>query len=299
MKNLFLFFAMLFASVVSSYAHPAWGIEVDRHRNVYFADISHNGMGTVWKLSAKGELTALLKDFHAHNVNLDKNGLPVAAHGEEGNNLFIRVLPDSTTETIIREADWDRFFGGNAFYSKRGNIYFAMKGIWQIKPGGERIRFNDHEFKWIQSMYVDDEEFVYAVDKAVDNGTLYRLSGNGSVEVLASGLITKTSEPVDLHDVTLLGITKGCEGRIYVTESVGRRVVRIESGKTFTTVYRSAENWFPTGVDMFAGDLYVLEYGRKENNKGPRISRIDESGRVSILFELGSGIGARNAIEVR
>lgn len=37
-------------------AHPAWGILVDKDRNIYFADIAHKGMGYVRKLTNKGEL---------------------------------------------------------------------------------------------------------------------------------------------------------------------------------------------------------------------------------------------------
>ncbi|REK02953.1 MAG: hypothetical protein DWQ43_06350 [Acidobacteria bacterium] len=268
------------------FAHPAWGIEVDKQRTVYFADISHNGRGTVWKLTRDGTLTALLKDFHAHSVNLDSDGRPVTAHGEERDNRLVRILNATRSETLFMSQDWDRFFGGNSFYSKKGNIYFGMKNIWQVHPKGNTRKFNDHTFEWIQSIYIDDEEKAYAVDKAVLGGALYRLSNEGSAEILAQDLISASPGPVDLHNVVATGITKGCDGKMYVTESVGRRVVKINDDGTSETFYRSADDWFPTGIDMFAGDMYVLEYKNNGIDRGPRITKIDELGKISVLVEV-------------
>lgn len=280
MKNLFFLSIIFFGLLVSGLsAHPSWGIEVDRSRNIYFADLTHNGVGTI---TNKGRLIPLLRNFHAHNVNLDKDGNPVAAHGGEPWQRLVRIK-NGKPETIVSVDDWQKFFGGNAAYSKRGNIFFGTKQIWQYRKG-KTTAFNSHKFEWIQSLYVDDEEFAYAVDKGINNGTLYRLSKNGAAEILATGLISKLEKPVDIHDVALLGITKGCDGQMYVTESVGRRVIKINYDKTSETFYESEGDWFPTGVDFFSGDAYILEYKSRGTNRGPRITKIDESGKKTEVF---------------
>ena len=113
-------------------AHPSWGIVVDHERNIYFADITHNGRGSVWKLNHSEKLELLLSDFHAHNVNLDKNGNLVTAHGE-GDHTMIRMTNGQLLDTLYQKFNWDEFFGGNCAYSKSGNIYFVINHyIWKL-----------------------------------------------------------------------------------------------------------------------------------------------------------------------
>ena len=50
------------------------------------------------------------------------------------------------------------------------------------------------------------------------------------------------------------------------------------------TFYTSSDGWFPTGVDFFSGNAYILEYKSKSGHEGPRIVKIDESGVKTILF---------------
>ena len=52
MKRFILTFLVLIAANYYSLlmAHPSWGIVVDSEENIYFADIFHNGRGSIWKL---------------------------------------------------------------------------------------------------------------------------------------------------------------------------------------------------------------------------------------------------------
>ncbi len=61
---------VLLADSVS--AHPAWGIVVDRHNQIFFSDIE-----TIWKIDAQGKLTifrAGVRGRHTHEINLDEDG---------------------------------------------------------------------------------------------------------------------------------------------------------------------------------------------------------------------------------
>ena len=97
-------------------AHPAWGIVVDDKGNIYFADILHNGLGSVWKFTTEGTLELVLGDFHAHNLSLDNQGMLVVANGEN-HQTMLRLLGNNRYDTLITTHDFTNFNGGNCAYT--------------------------------------------------------------------------------------------------------------------------------------------------------------------------------------
>lgn len=144
-------------------AHPAYGIVMDHQGNLYFTDIMHNGRGTLWKLDKNKKLTAVMKDFHAHNVNVDLDGNIYSAHGEDTHSL-IRITPSGNIDTLILEDDISKFFGGNCVVATTGDVYFGIeKKIWLWTPEGNRA-INAQDLKWNQGFYVDENETINATD---------------------------------------------------------------------------------------------------------------------------------------
>ncbi len=289
MKLSLVFIAILFLSGFHVYSHPSWGIRVDEVGNIYFPDIAHNQRGSLWKLTPAGKLTLVAGDFHAHNVSLDNEGNPVSAHGEE-NHTMIRFLPGGKKDTLFHGLDYKQFFGGNATFWPGGEIIFGTQHyIWLINSAGKRKKFNDHRLEWSQTVYADESGEVYVPEIGYGEGKVYRLTRKGEAVLLADKLITKSaSRPYDKHNDVLLGITKGCDGHIYVCETAGRRIVKITSPGKYSTFYQPEDGWTPCGVDFFQGDAYILEYDLRKRMKGPRIVKISELGKRSVLFDYDS-----------
>ena len=269
---------------LSGKAHPAWGIVVDEHRNIYFADIQHHDRGAVWKLSPAGELTLLLTDFHAHNVSLDAAGLLVTAHGEE-NHTMIRLNTNDVRDTLIHHLDHNTFFGGNCTFSPDGKILFGIgHHFWYIDERGSKQKLSDHYFAWNQTIYADIDGYVYGADIGTGNGTLIEIAPDGTSTVLAENLITLTNGSFDPHRDVLLGITKDDRGFLYIAETGGARIVKIIDKNRTETFYSSEPGWIPTGINFHDGDAYILEFGT-DGRQGPRIIKINRSGKISVLFD--------------
>lgn len=263
-------------------AHPSWGIVVDKNRDIYFADIMHHDRGSVWKLSHDGELELLFKDFHAHNVSLDRNFNLVTAYGEMDTHYMVRLNSDGSIDTLSYANDYTLFNGGCCTYSSKGEIIFnANHFLWRLTKKGEKEKISDHHFEWTQTVYADDEGNYYAPDIGDGKGKLIRIDSNGVAQIIARNLITKSSKPYDKHADVLMGITKGCDGHMYIAELAGKRIIRIVNDSTVETFYTSSGGWVPTGIDFFSGDAYILEYNGQE---GPRIIKVDESGNKTQLF---------------
>ncbi len=272
--------------VIQLRAHPSWSIVVDKYKNIYFADLAHNGNGTLWKLSKDGKLTALFKDFHCHKVVLDKDHNLLAEYvGKNDKEVFlIRIFPNGQTETLIQTENWDEFFV-NCDVALSGNVYFNNKGyLWKRDVNGNVTKHSDHKLNQTQTLFVDELENVYAPDKGIDNGVIIKFDINGKAEIIASNLISELNRPKDPHNDVLLGITKGCDGHIYIAETAGQRIIKILDSIKSETFYKSDGDWFPTGIDFFAGDAYILEYKTNNGVEGPRITKIDEAGNKTELF---------------
>ena len=270
-----------------SMGHPSWGLVVDQDRNIYFADLAHNGMGSVWKLTNRGDLELLLSDFHAHNVSLDRDGSIITAHGE-GSHTLVRIQQNGKIDTLYHTLDYKEFFGGNCAWSaKDAKVVYGLREheyIRELGLDGNQKNVGDYKFKWNQSVYVSPEGTIYATEIGRDNGCIVKIDTLGKASIIAKDLISKLDREKDIHNDILLGITKGCDGNIYVAETAGRRIAKILSDGQNDTFYKSEQGWMPTAIDFFSGDAYILEYRNDSGSLGPRIIKIDEFGEMSVLF---------------
>lgn len=265
-------------------AHPSWGIVVDKNENIYFADIMHNGMGSVWKLTNNGKLELLFENFHAHNVSLDADGNLITAHGEN-NHTMVRLNTNGTIDTLYHCLNHKEFNGGNCTYTPFGEIVFAaQKYLWRINKYGKKEKISNYKFGWNQTLYADENGNYYATDIGDGIGKLIKIDSTGKSTIMASNLISKLDRPFDRHADILMGITLGCDGHVYVTELAGKRIIKVLDNKKTETFYTSSDGWFPTGVDFFSGNAYILEYKSENGYEGPRIIKIDESGNKSVLL---------------
>lgn len=289
MKHIIITFTLLIVNVCL-HAHPPWGMVVDNKRNIYFPDILRNG-GTIWKLSHDKKLISLAEGVHSHNVVLDNDGHPIFAHGEN-NHTMMRLMDNGTLDTLFHTLNLDEFFGGNCTWSERHGIIYGLKKnktLNCIREDGSRHSLSNHEFEWNQVIYSDPEGIIYAPDIAVGNGSLFKIDLQGHTSLVAENLISKLDRPKDKHNDVLLGITKGCDSKIYIAELAGQRIIKIHDDGSLEDFYRSEGNWFPCALDFFAGDAYIMEYTfDKAGIKGPQIIKISESGKKTVLLNMAS-----------
>ncbi|MEZ4892511.1 MAG: hypothetical protein R3A50_13850 [Saprospiraceae bacterium] len=285
-----------------SQAHPAWGIAIDKDRNIFFADIMHNGRGTVWKLTSEGELVKIFGDFHAHNVSIDAEGNLITAHGEDHHTL-LRVSKDGAIDTLFHTLDFHEFFGGNCSYTPRGEIIFGIdKYIWRINAQGKKVKVGDYAIEWNQSVFGDEEGNYYGPNIGTGKSQLIKIDANGKASILAENLIAK--HPFDPHSEVLLGMSKGPDGHLYIAEVAGQRIIKVLDNQQTETYYKADGDWVPTGLCFFEGEAYILEFKSKGRDEGPRITKMDEAGKDTVIFNydtyqapMPEGIGSRKEIE--
>ncbi|NNF34128.1 MAG: hypothetical protein HKN68_08470 [Saprospiraceae bacterium] len=266
-RFLLLLIIVVLNQIVS--AHPAYGIVMDHQGNLYFTDIMHNGRGTLWKLDKNKKLTAVLKNFHAHNVNVDSGGNIYSAHGEDTHTL-IRIAASGSIDTLIMTEDMTEFFGGSCTVSPDGQIYFGIdKKVWLWTPEGNRA-INAQDLKWNQGFYVDENETIYATDIGRGaGGSLVEIRKDGTSHIIAEHLIDVGDRDFDPTSEVLLGVNKDEEGNLYVADLGGKRIAQITPEGIVKTHYQSGSDWNPSGIFINEGEEYILEIGN--DGQGPRI----------------------------
>lgn len=132
------------------------------------------------------------------------------------------------------------------------------------------------------SLYLTDGEF------------LRRVTMDGTVTTLASGLTARTSEDQPRlfagNHGSLAGLDVDSAGNVYVADTGNRRLLKVSKDGKVQVILRSEPPYFPTGVAAAGGNLHVLEVGFTLPSawSGPRIKKIDGDGKATILATVGA-----------
>lgn len=280
-----LFICLLF--VTSTSAHPGSGIVVDKDGNVYFTD---TGQG-VWKIDPKGTLTSL-PSSRFHWMAIDEAGKFAGAQGSFG-NWFERVTGQNNVPAIVTCSDFP------ITINKNGDLFYA-----DTRPGSPRIMRRTAAGKEsvlasgellgnISGITAAPDGSLYVSNASLINvNTIRKITMDGKVSVIASGFAGKAipNPPPETMATYCRGLAVDPSGNVYVAATGTRSVLKITPAGKVSTFLESTAPWSPTGVTIFRGEVYVLEYSdappsKTEERKAwiPRVRKIGVDGKVTIL----------------
>jgi sugar lactone lactonase YvrE len=280
-----------------SAAHPASGIAVDDRGVVYFAD---TGCG-VWRIESDGKLT-LVSGSAMHWMAIDRKGSFSRQPAEFG-QWFGRLTPTGQAPALLSCSDFPFVVGND------GNLYYArMHGlaIHRRTPAGEesvlvpRERFGVGADRpvGVNGMACGPDGTIYVVsldslNKDVGSGdhAVYAVSPDGKVRTVAKEFVQDKPPQDQRHPEVrpqyCRGMAVGPDGAVYVAVTGSRRVMKISPKGEASTVLACAKPWTPTGVDMYRGEVYVLEYDDETPTEGrnwpPRVRKVGADGAVTVL----------------
>ena len=286
-SRLILIFAllqMLFFTITS--AHPGSGIVVDKYGQVYFTD---TGKG-VWKMDANGKLT-FMPASRFHWMAID----PAEYFAESPKSFgqyFERVTPQGSKPALIMCSDFPLVVG------KDGNIYYAYtrpgsaKIIRRTPDGKESVVASNKIFEFINGIAVGADGSLYITEASNANAnTIRKITMNGTVSIIATFVGTGGKDvPLETVPSYCRGLAVDSAGMIYVAATGSRSVLKITPQGKVTTILQTASPWTPTGVAVFHGQVYVLEWHdvTAENLEVrtawiPRVRKIGQDGKVMTL----------------
>jgi len=288
------------ASSVS--AHPAWGIVVDRQRQVYFSDLK-----TIWKIDAQGKLSVFrVGQDHTHDLNIDEAGNVYGAENsyDPATKRFFsaiwKMTPTGDFSYLLNAIEHPP--NGTSIWKDRdGNMYhfvnYPKPGLLVLKrtPDGNvtaLVGNRNAARSYRQDSPHSSGGTAFGADGALyfTNGSnVYKLTAGGTLSPLARDLVKVNSKEKPAGGTQLFGIAVDAQGNAFVADYGNRRVLKIAPDNRMTTVIRAGESWFPTGVAVRDGALYILEHSftRASAPIGTRVRKLSADGKVSVLATVG------------
>ena len=282
---LFSLLLCLFVGTTTS-AHPGSGIVVDKNGQIYFTD---TGKG-VWKIDTQGKLT-FIPASKFHWMTIDPMGFFAESQKNFG-EYFERVTPQSSKPALIMCSDFPLVL------NKDGNIYYAdtrhssAKIVRRTPDGKESVLASDKIFEFISGIAVGQDGSLYITEASNANAnTVRKITMNGKVSIIAT-FVGKAAKDLPLETVPsqCRGLAVDAQGFVYVAATGSRSVLKISPQGVVSTILQAPSPWTPTGVAVFNGEVYVLEWHDVAAELLevraafiPRVRKIGSDGKVRTL----------------
>lgn len=268
-------------------AHPGSGIVVDRLGQIYFTDTG----GGVWKIDTHGVLTRLsANNLHWMTIDIDDHFAKVSLPSGSG-WVMERV---GSKPTLILSSDFPIAMGRSA------KLYFPTQGraagvqILQLEPTGRSSVLatlpdaaTGGPLGWVNGLTVAPDGSLYYTG----NNTIRRIAVSGQVSTVAANVSLTGCAVIPGMGASdgpfLRGLEVDSHGTMYVAATGCGRLLKIAPDGRITTLVQLTSPWTPTGVALFGGDVYVLEYWMtaNENRRAwvPRVRKISPNGKSTII----------------
>jgi sugar lactone lactonase YvrE len=270
----------------SATAHPGSGIVIDEYGQIYFTD---TGKG-VWKIDTDGRLT-YLPASKFHWMTIDAAG-QFARSPKNFGEYFERVTPQNDKPALIMCSDFPLVVG------KDGNIYYAdtrpgSAKIIRRTPGGkESVLSSNKIFEFISGIAVGPDGSLYITEANNANAnTIRKITMNGTMSIIATFVGKSGNDlPLETTPSYCRGLAVDSTGTIYVAATGSRSVLKISPAGAISNILQESSPWTATGVAIFHGEVYVLEWHdvTAENLEVrsayiPRVRKIGFDGKITTI----------------
>jgi streptogramin lyase len=287
MKRIAFFLSLLMSPLaIKSFAHPGSGIVVDQLGNVFFTD---TGKG-VWRIDRQGKLT-YMPASKFHWMAMDTAGYFAASEKSFG-EYFERVTGQNSKPTLVMCSDFP------IVVNKDGNIYYAntrhkeAKIIRRTPTGKESTLASDKVFEFVNGITAAPDGSIYVTESSTpDANTIRKITMDGKMSIIAT-FVGKMHKDLPLETVPSYcrGLIVDSAGAIYVAATGSRSVLKVTPAGDIKTILVETSPWTPTGVAIFRGEIYVLEWHDVEAKDLevrtayiPRVRKIGLDGKATTL----------------
>jgi sugar lactone lactonase YvrE len=286
--------AHCFWAAFTASGHPGSGIVVDAEGNVYFTYHRH-GVG---KIDRHGKLSYVGHTSGGHWLCLDPDGSFSRAQPRH----FERITPDGVKPALIF-AD-----GGSPIAVLRDGLLYYASGDDTITPGGLQLTRQppggDVSIFPPGGKSITEKLGITGLAPGPD-GTLYIAQPNAVLTLKMDGTFTTIASSIQLRDCdvdypdhipnnpkmplpSLRGLAVDQDGTVFAAGVGCHAVAKITPNGKAETVLKAERPWSPTGVAVYHGDVYVLEYtnanGGQAEGWRPRVRKLARDGKITTMF---------------
>ena len=307
-SNIVLFFSLfLIVSVTDVFSHPAWGIVIDKNKQIYFSDLE-----TIYKIDSQGKLSifrAGVSGRHVHDLSIDAGGNIYGWENvyepqtEKHLRAFWKMSPKgefteivSLTENLPSGMSIWRDSGGNTYSVEPWNNEKKETKIIRRTPDGKTSVFAGGKYGYLDGQK-EKAEFSVITDMAFGtDDTIYltnddkvrKIDKSGKVTTIYRNEISNKNQKNTETSSRLFGLDIDKQNNVFVADFDNSRILKISSDGKVSTLLNSEKEWTPIGVATFDDEVYVLE-GRPysaSKHAGNRVSKVSPTGKSTIIANL-------------
>ncbi|GAB5407929.1 MAG: hypothetical protein BalsKO_02940 [Balneolaceae bacterium] len=298
-------FALVLLCFNNAQSHPWGGLVIDEHGDIYFTFIcpivDDDHYACVWKIDSNNELTQILKSSYSPSdiVLSRSNERDIFAAERTGgspnyNNSLWRINGHETLEEISSSTNQRLFFIQAFAVSNNGILYFARENKLYSRDRNNTISeiILPENIGRIQLMELGTSEELYLLA----GNNLYLKNKNESLRLIKSDLKEKNPENLPFRGANIFfDMAIDDRGSVYLAYYGDRKVIEVTKDGILSVVLEAKAPWSPHRVDLYEGNLYVLEstlgngawwkfWDTSDDAIIPRIRRLDKNGKVSEIF---------------
>lgn len=299
---LLILILMLVPGMVNS--HPWGGLVIDSEGNIYFTFIcpiaDNDHYACVWKIDPEQKLSEVLKSQRSpSDIVLSRDifrnvfGAERTGNAPNYTNSFWKVGANNEGTIILQTRDQNIFHIQAYAVHENGDLYFAKDNSLFIrdKEGSvSELDISTPENQRIGLMEFSSSGELYIL--AGDN--LYSFDGN-KTSLIAADLKEENPDNIPFRGANILfDMAIDENGSIYLAYYGNRSVIKVTPNGAKSTILEAEGPWSPHGVDIFNGELYVLEStlgdGKwwkfwQDERIIPRVRKLGSDGTVSTLYK--------------
>jgi len=304
MQHIFFWGAFVILLSQTSALHPWGGLVVDEQGDIYFTFIcpfvDDDHFACVWKIS-NGEATASLQSNRSpSDIVLARNNKRVIFGAERsnagrGHQASLWELDQGQWDLKIGPTTKETQFHVQAFtVDDADTVYFAKGGqLFSRSPEGAVALVSDEvAFDRIDALAWGPKGALYILDRDV----LYlKPEGRGPISEVASGLKEESPEELPFSGANILfDMAVDEEGIMYLAYYGNRRILKVIPSGEVSTLVHSKSPWSPHGIDVYKGEIYILESTVGGGSWWkiwerpvivPRVRKIGKDGTSTVVFE--------------
>jgi len=210
---------------------------------------------------------------------------------------FERVTPQSSKPVLIMCSDFP------VTVNRDGNIYYAdtrhssARIVRRTPDGTESVLVRGEMFQDISGIAAGPDGSLYVTDASrADANAIRKITIDGTISMIASpdiigiGKDSASNPPPYTPAGYCRGLAVDSQGVVYVAATGSRRVLKITPQGEVSTILQAPSPWSPTGVAVFRGEVYVLEWRDAAPSRAevrsdwiPRVRKVGRDGKITTL----------------
>lgn len=286
-------------------SHPWGGLVIDENGDIYFTFIcpmvDDDHYACIWKIDSNNEVKQVLKSSYSpSDIVLSRtNNHGIFAAERTGSspsysNRLWEIDGIESSERISTSTNSRLFFIQTFTISNDGTLFFAREDKLFERDEENTITeiLLPEEFGRIQLVQLGPNDELYVLASS----NLYIKEVNKPIRLILSDLKDENPDNIPFRGANIFfDMAIDEEGNTYLAYYGDRKVIKVTKDGVFSVVLEARAPWSPHGVDIFDGNLYVLEstlgngawwkfWKTSDDEIIPRVRKLDKDGVVTEIF---------------